>query len=341
MKALYFHHTPFALTRGGAEVQIERMRLGLQQAGVQVDLLSWWDPKQTGDIIHHFGRPELSFLRLAHSRGFRVVLTELLGGTGSRPAWQLLGYKVGARCARRLGLTRILDRLQWGGIAAYAEGVVASTAWEAKLFHELFGAAADRVHVVTNGVDDDCLNAPPRPRGPWLISTAWIGAVKRTLETAQAAIRARTPIWIVGKPRFDGEAYCARFMELARQHPDFVRYEGWVSRERLVEAYREARGFVLFSKYETLSLSALDAAACECPLLLMDQAWARSAFGNHVTYCPNHATPAVFAEVLRKFYDAAPALPPPPRPPSWGEIGQQLKRVYTSVLAKPLTGRGP
>ena len=41
-------------------------------------------------------------------------------------------------------------------------------------------------------------------------------------------------------------------------------------------SYREARGFVLLSAMESLSLSALEAAACECPLFLSDLPWARS-----------------------------------------------------------------
>jgi hypothetical protein len=38
------------------------------------------------------------------------------------------------------------------------------------------------------------------------------------------------------------------------------------------------------------------------------------------------------SRVLREFYDAAPALPAPPKPASWIEIGRQLKQIYEKVL---------
>jgi len=68
-------------------------------------------------------------------------------------------------------------------------------------------------------------------------------------------------------------------MKLAREHPDEIRYEGFQPQERLVQAYCEARGFVLLSQYETMSIAALEAAACECPLLLNDMPWSRTTWG--------------------------------------------------------------
>jgi len=38
------------------------------------------------------------------------------------------------------------------------------------------------------------------------------------------------------------------------------------------------------------------------------------------------------ANALRKFYDAAPTLPLPPKPPTWNEIGRQLKTIYERAL---------
>jgi len=103
-------------------------------------------------------------------------------------------------------------------------------------------------------------------------------------------------------------------------------------RSQLARIYREARGFVLLSARESLSLSALEAAACGCPLLLSDLPWARSVFKGHAAYCPVTRSPAVTASALRRFYKAAPQRPPPPRPASWSEIARQLLTVYETVL---------
>jgi hypothetical protein len=82
---------------------------------------------------------------------------------------------------------------------------------------------------------------------------------------------------------------------------------------------------------ESLSLSALEAAACECPLLLSDLPWARTVFHENATYCPL-TSPDRTAGVLRRFYDTAPGVKPPPKPLTWIDVAQQLKSLYTSLL---------
>jgi hypothetical protein len=64
---------------------------------------------------------------------------------------------------------------------------------------------------------------------------------------------------------------------------------------------------------------------------LSDLPWARTTFKETVAYCPIAST-AQTAGYLRRFYDAAPNLKPPPKPPTWAEIAGQLKAVYEGVL---------
>jgi hypothetical protein len=84
---------------------------------------------------------------------------------------------------------------------------------------------------------------------------------------------------------------------------------------------------------ESLSLSALEAAACECPLLLSDLPWARGSFAAGAGFCPVTDSVAVTAGVLKKFYADAPRLPVPPKPATWPDVAQQLKSIYEKVLA--------
>ena len=196
-----------------------------------------------------------------------------------------------------------------------------------------FGANPAKIHVVPNGVEEVFFQSPKVARDKWLVCTATITPRKRVLELAQAAVIARVPVWIIGKPYADDDAYARQFLQLAGQHPEVIRYEGSISdRVKLAQVYRAARGFVLLSTMETRSLSAEEAAACECPLLLGDLPWAHATFPNAATFCPI-APPTVTATVLRKFYDDAPGLPCPPRPATWGEVAGQFISAYEKVLA--------
>ena len=333
MKVLLYHLTPFALAHGGVQTQIVQTRAVLEQLGVEVEFLRWWDPTQTGDILHFVGRLRASAVQLARGTGMKVILAELLAEQAARPRLRLKLQKLARLGIDRTPLRRLPLR-SWDGYAA-ADACLALTDWEAFLMKELYGAPANRIHVVPNGVEEVFLKSPPAAqRGPWLVCTATIRELKRIVELAEAAVQAQTPLWIIGRPYSEAAAYAQRFYALAKAHPRILRYEGPIAdRARLAQVYREARGFVLLSAMESLSLSALEAAACECPLLLSRLPWATGVFGEHACYCPVTPSAARTAGFLRQFYDAAPDLKPPPRPLTWLEVGQQLKRLYESLLS--------
>ncbi len=334
MKILFNCHVPFSLAHGGAQIQIEQTKIGLEKIGVPVEPLRWWDETQTGDILHHFGRIPMSLLEHAQSKGIKVVMAELLTGQGS--------HSLG-RTRFRGFISRTMDKLSGGaagrrlGWECYwsADAYVALTGWEAYLMNCLFGAPRERVHVIGNGVENAFFESPKVTRGPWLICTATITERKRVLETAKAAVIAKTPLWIIGKPYSESDPYGRRFLAMARDNPDVIRFEGAISdRAQLARIYREARGFVLLSTMESLSLSALEAAACECPLLLSDLPWARTTFNEDASYC-KIASPSQTSFFLKQFYDAAPNLKLPPRPPTWMEIAEQFKKLYENLMTAP------
>jgi glycosyltransferase involved in cell wall biosynthesis len=334
MKVLFDHHWPFALAHGGFQRQILQTKSALEQAGVETDYVRWWDDAQRGDIIHFAGRPAADYIAFAHGQGCNVIVAELLTGPGSRSRSELALQKWLTRILRKVLPASFTMRMAWDAYRL-ADACVALTPWEAHLMNYLFSAPRERVHVVPNGVEEIFLNSAPAARGPWLVCTATITERKRVLELAEAAVVAQTPLWIIGKPYTDSDPYAQRFFALAKQQPQIIRYEGAIAnRARLARIYREARGFVLLSAMESLSLSALEAAACECPLLLSDLPWARSTFGGHAGYCPLVA-PERVAGFLRKFYDAAPSLKPPPKPAAWGDVARQLKAIYERVLNAP------
>jgi glycosyltransferase involved in cell wall biosynthesis len=138
---------------------------------------------------------------------------------------------------------------------------------------------------------------------------------------------------VIGKPYSETDPYAKRFYELVRANPGVLRYEGALAdRAKVAQAYREARGFVLLSSMESLSLSALEGAACGCPLLLSDLPWARTTFKEGASYCPISPTETT-ARALRAFSDSAPSLKPPPKPMTWLEVGRGIKGIYEVLVA--------
>jgi glycosyltransferase involved in cell wall biosynthesis len=262
----------------------------------------------------------------------KVVMSAFMGGLGARPLWKRVAQKHALRIARVLAPESIRVHFGWDSYRLL-DAILAMTPYEASLLTQIHNAPPERMHVVPNGVEEVFLNRQAASRGKWLVCTATIVELKRVLELAQMAVQAKTPLWVVGRAYAETDEYARRFLEYARQNPEWVRYEGAIAgREELARIYREARGFVLLSRWESLSLSALEAAACGCPLLLSDLPWARDTFKDKAVYCPVTGPLPAAAARLRQFYDAAPTLEPPPKPLSWMGVGQRIKEVYESTL---------
>ena len=332
MKVLIDHPLPILLAHGGLQTQIERTKGALEATGVDVEYLRWWDDSQSGDIIHFFGRPSPSHIDFAHAKGMRYVMSELLTGQGSRTRSQL---KIQGGIERLLGKcipATFLANFRWDAYKK-ADAFIVLTEWEAEVTRILFAPDKTNLHVVPNGVEEEFFSNPQLPRQPGeeLVCTATITERKRVLELAEAAVEAQVPVRILGKPYGEDNPYYRRFLALASESPEFVRYGGGVSdRGELARTYQSARGFVLLSTMESLSLSALEAAASGCPLLLSDLPWARCTFGENASYCPV-AEARITAQALRIFYNLADSLPKPALPCRWADVARQLASIYRSL----------
>jgi glycosyltransferase involved in cell wall biosynthesis len=333
MKILIDHQQPFLLAHGGLQIQIERTKAALEAAGVEVEYLRWWDDSQKGAIIHFFGRANPTHIGFAHAKGIKYVMSELFTGQGSRTPTQLRLQGALEKALRKAVPAAFLASFRWDAYEN-ADALLVGTSWEAEVATLLFAPPPEKIHVVPNGVEDVFFLNPSSQavaRSNELVCTATITPRKRVVELAEAAILAETPLRILGAPYGEDDPYYRRFLVLAEKEPDLIRYTGALKdRTELARAYKEARGFVLLSTMESRSLSAEEAAAGGCPLLLSDLPWARSTFGRTAAYCLIGNT-ASTAAALRKFYDAAPTQPTPHEPCRWEDVAAQLVRIYQKL----------
>jgi len=342
VKVLFDHPNPFLLAHGGFQTQIEQTKKALEAVGVEVEWLRWWDDKQKGDLIHYFGRAHPGYIRQAQGKGIKVVMSELLTGLGSRKTSARMAQKIIMNLARGFLPKEFTARLCWDSYQL-ADTSIALTSWEKRLMVEMFLAKPDRVHVVPNGVEDiffrDSNLKIQNPKSKYLVCTATITARKRVVELAEAAVMAQVPVWIIGEPYSKKDRYYEMFLSVVRAAREMVRYEGGISsREKMASIYQNASGFVLLSSMESLSLSALEAAAGGCSLLLADLPWARSSFGSKATYS-RLGSKEEEAGNLKNFYHRIDEAPKPHEPCRWEDVGKQLCRIYEGLLLADKTSR--
>ncbi len=334
MKILFDHSAPFLLAHGGQQIQIEETKRALEQIGIQVEWLRWWDSAQTGNIIHYFGIPDHGYLQRAEAKGLSVILTHLLSATCNRPDWKLrLQGLVIATLLRIPGWGIIRNQLTWKSLAA-AKRIVVGLEAEKEALELGFNVEPKKVSVVPLGLSAPFLGVTPASRsGDYLITTGTIYEVKRSVELAQMARAANVPLLFVGKPYSETAPYWQEFKLLIDGH--YVRYLPHVeNRDEMVRLLQNARGFVLFSWFENWCLAAQEAVACGLPLLVQNQKWSQERFGRHASFLEPGGTLESNATRLKKFYDECPSLPVPSIPiPTWENVAKRLAEIYREVAS--------
>ncbi len=332
MKVLFDHHSPFILSHGGFQIQIEQTRLALINLGVDVSWLKFWDDTQKPDIIHYFGPCPRFYMEFAKAKGVCVVVNELHTGLGSHPRWkhQIQKYVIGVS---KTFFPQVALRLGWDRFN-YADAIMALTPYEADLMCDIFHADRRKMVVIPNGVEDVFLETSTVEREDWLLCTAAIHPRKRVLELAQAAIIAQIPVHFYGKPYSEKDEYFILFLDTIKKSDGLLKWGGSLDdRNALADIYRRAKGFVLASTMESLSLSALEAAATRCPLLLSRLPWATETFGENATYLTNTDDTEMIAANLLEFYRSPNALLDY-KVESWKEVALRLKALYERITVK-------
>ena len=334
VRILFDHGMPFSLAHGGMQVQIEQTKVALEQRGVEVDYLRWWDDQQRGDLVHYFEAPPAAYQSVARRKNIPLVTTVFFSETCNRSRKRLLAQAAVTRflLALPFGHT-IKNQLPWVSYRR-SDCIIVGLQAEKRVLQMVYGIPEDRIRLLPIGCESDFLNARPSPRtGGFLVCVGTLCAQKRTVELAEMAIAANVPMLFIGKPYSDDDPAWLRFQRLAASS-DLIRHKGYLrDRQELVASLQQARGSVLFSTFENWSIAADEATACGLPLLLTDLPWARERFGASARYF-DARRPQENARILRRFFEDAPELPPAPRPVSWNRVAELLCGIYQDVLTR-------
>ena len=336
MKVVFDCPQPVAFAHGGAQIQVDQTKAGLEACGVEVEYLRWWDSSQRFDLVHFFGVPSTQYLSNARVVGKPVVITNLFTETCNRsPArWQRQRWLMQALLALPFGRS-VKRQLNWTAFGLATHNVVGLTA-EKNVLTQVYRVPADKISVVPLGLSPTFLSAGPGShKESHLICTGTITPRKCSVELATLARAAQVPILFVGKPYHESDVYWRQFRNLIDGR--WVRHQPHTDSEaEMVALLQAARGFVLMSWYENWCLSAHEAVACGLPLLVPDQNWSRERFGDRVKYFPGLGVNDTNLRVLKSFYEEAPRLAAPAiKLHDWRAVASELKKVYEMVLARP------
>ena len=333
MKIIFTTSLPFHLAHGGTQTVAEALIRELPQAGVEVELERWWDDSQSGDLIHHIGRPpSATHIRLAHEKGFKVIMTEFLDKPASRSKRQLFLQRQVVRLVRRF-FSGFTGRLAWD-VYRELDAMIFAVTLEGRVAHYLFDANVSRTHIIPHGLDERALEALRESDEieDYIVSVATITERKGSVALAEAALAAQVPVMFVGKPYGNDHPYFKKFMSLVDNR--YVRYAGFVSEEEKYRLVRRARGFALLSSYESGCVAVYEAAGAGLPLVLPQLPWATDVYheARDVRFVDHRSCEAV-ASALNAVRGAPQRTPGTTFPLlSWKQVAEKYIRVYEQVL---------
>jgi glycosyltransferase involved in cell wall biosynthesis len=163
-----------------------------------------------------------------------------------------------------------------------ATAVIATSEATKRDVVDILGVHTDRIHVVHNGIDQG-LFQPTTKRvvpGPYVLFVG-VEHPRKNLEGVLAALadlkrdRSLRSLRLVkvGAPGYRGRDFRRRTRRAIAEHglePD-VDLVGWVDDALLPAYYSGAECLVMPSLYEGFGLPALEAMACECPVIVSDR----------------------------------------------------------------------
>ena len=333
MKVLFDHPNPFLLAHGGFQTQIEQTKKALEAVGVEVEWLRWWDDQQKGDLIHYFGKPDSSYVDFSHSKGYKIVISLIISGTTAKSEISLGIQKIISRSLIKFKMRRICELTRWESLRK-ADAIIFLTELEAETGKQLWMLEPQKTHIISNGVRQEFIIAgkqEKKQKGEHLLYVATIRDLKRNAEVALAAGRAEVPISFLGAPYSKTDPYYIRFLEAVKSATPYATYLGAASTtEELIDEYQKARGVLLLSKMEGLSLAVLEAGAMGIPVLLSQRQWATRVYGSEVTFA-NIDNKDREVQDIRNFWNNANQSPHIKKVPSWTDIAIKLKDIYARL----------
>jgi glycosyltransferase involved in cell wall biosynthesis len=166
----------------------------------------------------------------------------------------------------------------------------------------------------------------------FVLCTASILARKNVLPLAEALAALSYPGVFIGHPSPTESAYVREFAAVIDANPHLYWIPGLAYDDPLLaSAYRAARVFCLPSSSETQSLSALEAMACDLPVLLGDYPYARQSPFEQCLRCDPRQPGVLRAAIQGAMEDPDRYRIPLPSLYRWPAVAARIRSLYETL----------
>jgi len=328
MKVTFGMRVDANLSRGGAEIAVDRYREHLHALGVKTEVLTPLT-QELGDVVHFFGcyDSHWSPAEIAMQKGVPYVCSPIFSSMVTEAEEK--------RRALRHRLTRRFPRLQ-RKLFRNAAALIFPTERERRRLVAYYGIDHDRFRTVTYGVDERFFEADGAEfrreygvEGDFVLSAGAFSHTKNQLGVIRALKGLDVQLVLIGHEM--DPAYLEQCRKEAGPKTLVIGklpFEG----NLLPSAYAAAAGFVLPSYNETFCFAAMEALAGGTPVVLGNRWEADELFGDLASYVDPDDREALKAlgEGKRDRLQAQKAL----ERFTWPAAASELAKVYHEVLGR-------
>ncbi len=281
MNILFVTYPSAGLNKGGLQLQIEETRKAIIGLGSNVELYnSWHCDLSDVDIIHVFSlNPAVKpFVDAALERDIPVVVSPIFSSYHKNDAI----FRLKVFLSRRLPGLFTFQKLS-AAIISTSNKVIALSEEEKEKLVSAFPITKSAIHIVPNGVNRCFLDSSPNKFvskygvSNFVLTVGRVEEWKNQLELIRACKKLGKKLVIIGPANAKSKNYYHQCRSEADESVLFID-ELRNDDPLLASAYKAASIFALVSRSEVFPISALEAAAANCKLLITDNCAIKSVF---------------------------------------------------------------
>ncbi len=338
MKVLFICRPNIGLSKGGLQGQIFRTAQGLRNRGVEVIFHdSWQNQIKEVDICHCWSSdPHMRYhVMEAKKAGIPIVISPVF----MRFLEPLFKVMLEYRLANLLPGLFTPQKIQYRMFNA-CDKIIALNQEEERVLQRIFKLPASKLAVIPNGIDQKFSHGDAQVFKDkfgvdnFVLQVGYIEPRKNALTTIKAMRDIPYPLVLVGGWEMRDEEYVEQCKSQANENVIFTGHIDYDD-PLLSSAYKAAKVFVLPSFSEVMPLVVYEAAQAGCELVLSNTYPCSEKITEHV-YFANPKSPSQLKRQIvkamsgpgdKKLQEKAVSMP------SWQDISDQVKQVYTSLLS--------
>jgi glycosyltransferase involved in cell wall biosynthesis len=291
---------PWAMTRGGVEVQIEKTTAFLNQIDVNASYFNFYDDSLDFDLLHLFSSDYVfnDIAKLTKGVGKKLVVSSVY--YSEYPEVLSIWMKT-------------LDKLIWRSyfdfkrnVMIQADIVLPNCHAELLQMNKIFGIPLEKMRVIPNGVDsefEDCDGTLFTSTYGWkdfILCVSRLDSRKNIHKLIEAVLQTDLQLVLIGMMDHNKSNYGMKIKKLIDANPNQIKYIGVLPHDSpmLKSAYGACAVHALPSKLETPGLCNLEAGLAGKKIVVSDLPTIREYLTDYAYYCEPNSVKSIKKSLL-------------------------------------------